>query len=89
MLTATYAIGQVAGPLLVIPVIGTDFTTAFTIAAVTITLAAIPALAADRARIRMRGTPTGTSATPERDSRTVADARQHPHDQPISAPEHL
>jgi hypothetical protein len=49
-LTAVYAIGQVLGPLLVIPVVGHSFATAFTVAAVVIAMSAILAFAAARAR---------------------------------------
>ncbi|MGW5753156.1 hypothetical protein [Nocardia rhamnosiphila] len=49
-LTAVYAIGQVLGPLLVVPVVGRSFATAFTVAAVVIAISAILAFAAARAR---------------------------------------
>ncbi|WP_433710284.1 YbfB/YjiJ family MFS transporter [Nocardia sp. CA-084685] len=45
-LTAVYAVGQVIGPLIVVPVIGDSFATAFTLAAVIIAVAATLALAA-------------------------------------------
>ncbi|WP_051164670.1 YbfB/YjiJ family MFS transporter [Nocardia testacea] len=48
-LTAVYAIGQVIGPLLVVPVIGHSFATAFTVAAVVIAISAVLAFAAFRA----------------------------------------
>jgi MFS family permease len=60
-LTAVYAIGQVLGPLLVIPVVGHSFATAFTVAAVVIAMSAILAFAAARARPAPRGD-TGRSA---------------------------
>lgn len=48
-LTAVYAVGQVAGPLVVAPVLGDSYRTAFTVAALVITASAVLAVAAIRA----------------------------------------
>ncbi|NUP28440.1 MAG: YbfB/YjiJ family MFS transporter [Nocardia sp.] len=81
-LTAGYAVGQVAGPLIVIPVIGTDFGTAFTIAALIIAFSAALAAAATRAERRRATGPAspGTASFPHparvrSESATTGDAR--------------
>ncbi|WP_082681589.1 YbfB/YjiJ family MFS transporter [Nocardia jinanensis] len=67
VLTATYAVGQVTGPLIVIPVLGTDFATAFTIAAMIIALSAILALAASRTHRHCNDPGAGPGSRPRAD----------------------
>ncbi|WP_280424225.1 YbfB/YjiJ family MFS transporter [Nocardia carnea] len=55
VLTAAYATGQVIGPLLVVPLVGSSFTSAFALAALIIVLSAALARAATRVRHRTSG----------------------------------